>query len=548
MVSIMSESAPPRSGTISAGPFLIWRIGLPLIVATTFASGTRAIAQSRVDSLALAALFADSLAAELARPGGNEGPMVIASPNREEHAHWRSLVLQALIDRHPEAVRPPTDSAVALHAYFGGIRFSHDTAVAAMAWSGCIPGWLRGRWWSHGADFRLVRSPEGWAFGRRVPGWNFHGTCDPGPPRPFVIDTAPAPRVVLTIPAPPPRNASPQIVDLVREPSGGIYVAITGRAVARFSLDGAPLAALNDSAGRPVMGDRLAWAADTLWVSRTEAAGGDATPTWLRFDRDGRFAGRWSFPDPGPGVERIRALQPLGNGRVIGRHPPRPDGRAEPAAVIIAEGHRVVRPLRVGTMEPTLVTIPDPWGGGTRQLPAPFRAQAMTTVSHDGAHIVGALGLQPREMERLGILLSREALSGDSIDSGGVPQTDAVPVTELARAAFADSLASDMASRTGKPVTADGRAAVRASLTFPEFHGNATDLLTGEDGSAWIRLPTDGPMAIWLQLDPQGKERRVALPADFRGLYADANDLWGSKRSATGQTQLVRYIGLARPR
>lgn len=576
----MSEQTLRTRTSHLGKPSAVRRFALPLIVTAAFASTPAAIAQSHADSLTLAALLSDTLARELARHQENEGVIVelpeppagtswrappggrggrglsiVVTPAplpRVENPRWRALVLRALMDRHPEAMRPPVDSALAAHASVRGIRFIGDTAVATVDWSGCIRRMQGGGLtWLHSVGYRLVRTPDGWAFDRRAPGISMHGSCAVPPSRPFVIDSAVAPNIVFAIPAPPPGDRSPQIVDLVREPSGGIYVAITGRAVARFSPDGAPLGELTDSTGRSAIGDRLTWARDTLWVTEAGAPGPDSPPAWLLFDRGGRFLGKRTFPDPEPGVERIRPQRPLGNGVVIGLRSRLPDsvGNASPA-IVIAEGHRVVRSvIAVPLLEPKLVTIRDPWTGATREILPPFRDQLMTSIPHDGTRIVWALAIQPRILDRVGIFVGREALSGGPI--GPVLQTsDALPVTERGRVAFVDSLASDLAARAGRPVTDEARATIRASLTFPEFHAPATHVLAGEDGSTWIRLPTEGPAAIWLHVDPNGRERRrVPLPADFRGLYADAEDLWGSERSATGlAAQLVRYIGLARPR
>ena len=568
----MRESALRITKTGLGGPPAVRRFGLTLIVATGFASAPAAIAQSRADSLALAALLSDTLARELAKnqdnegaivelpnppagtswraPAGGRGASIVVTPpaGRVEDPHWRTLVLQALMARHPEAMRPPADSAIATRVAVRGIRFIGDTAVATVQWDGCIPRLRGGRWWGNSMGYRMVRTHNGWAFDRRVPGIWVHGTCDAPPPRPFVIDSAPAPGIVLTLPDPPSGNGSPRIVDLVREPSGGIYVAFTGRGVGRFSLDGAPSRELTDSAGRPAIGDRLAWAADTLWVTEASATDSDSRPTWLLFDHDGRFLGRRAFPDPEPGVEGVRPHQPLGNGRVIAHHPSLPDpNRVSIPAMVIADGHRVVRSLPLFVYGPKLDTIRDPWAGATREIRPPFRSQPLISISHDGTSTVTALAIQPTVLDRVGNLVWT-ATPVDTIKLR-VYQTDALPVTELARVAFVDSLASEMAARAGRPVTAEVRAAIRASLTFPAFHATATDLLAGEDGSIWIRLPTEGPTAIWLHAGPDGRERgRVVLPADFRALYADSNDLWGSARAANGGAQLVRYLGLARPR
>ncbi|HEU4560946.1 MAG TPA: hypothetical protein VFS20_24050 [Longimicrobium sp.] len=193
-----------------------------------------------------------------------------------------------------------------------------------------------------------------------------------------------------------------------------------------------------------------------------------------------------------------------------------------------------VRTLYVRPPEPGLVAVP--YFGAVR---APSQSDTLVRAASNGSGVAVVEQVAPGAAGTQVVHVLRLALSGDTIFRAVVR----VPVL-AASSAWAESWYAARLARATPAQQTFLLGVLRRSVPYPPYHPPITDLVAGDDGSAWLRLATETDSVEWVWIDPAGRERtRVALPATFIGHFADASGLWGSRLVGGGTQVLVAAPG-----
>lgn len=79
-------------------------------------------------------------------------------------------------------------------------------------------------------------------------------------------------------------------------------------------------------------------------------------------------------------------------------------------------------------------------------------------------------------------------------------------------------------------------------LEIPPFHAPVSALVSGRDGTTWLRLHEGESRHQWLVLDERGDVlARLSVPAALRILNADREHVWGMELDALDVPYLIRY-------
>lgn len=328
--------------------------------------------------------------------------------------------------------------------------------------------------------------------------------------------------------------SAPWVLALTRDRAGRLFVALPQHGVMTYDGGGEP-GWLRSASGARARAGELSWLADTLAVSGWRS--------WDLFDRSGaRLSCRGVGRTPGEFSVQVFPTFPLSGGRVVGEVRPPWAGRGIGIDLVVARGQEVLRRLALRSPEPASVDVPFPWGGGGWRVAPPFQTQVLWSVSDDGSGAVVVEQEPPRGPGPQVVRVRRMTLDGRSVFDR-VLHVPALAVSAEARERQIAEWGHILDRMGGSTVPRDEAAihdAFRRRVPFPAWHPPVAGVTAGVDGSAWLRLPSNGDTAEWVRLDRSGRERgRVGLPLTFRALYADAAGLWGVQPAAPGEARIL---------
>ena len=354
---------------------------------------------------------------------------------------------------------------------------------------------------------------------------------------PVDAQRVPAPHVLATLPGTTERPAMVYGTWLTRDRAGRLYLGTGSGGVTVYAPGGGPGRRLEGSLNRRDMGGTPGWMGDTLTISSFRR--------WEMVGPDGGNLGchpleRWSEFDT-----QLFDVLPLAGGLYAGNMmPPWPQEAGD--ALVVARGTRqseVVRTLARRPPLPESVKVPEPWsGGGTWVVDSPLFAVPEWSVADDGGAAVVVDQAAPAGPGAQTVRVSRLRMSGDTVYSVALR----VPALAVSEAWRERQIREWLEPPPGIRVTLRDPAAAfdafRRIVRFPAYHPPVAGVLAGVDGSAWLRLASDGDLATWVRLDSAGAEReRVALPAAFQATYADGDGVWGVLPAVDGSARVVQF-------
>lgn len=263
---------------------------------------------------------------------------------------------------------------------------------------------------------------------------------------------------------------------------------------------------------------RVGWTRDTLWVM-------DIGKLHL-FDRQLRYV-RTIQPvvaTPPAGADRVVPGPIMADGSILGIPIAYVQRDREPLALLTDSG-AVTRVLaEVATdhrsadvkLNGHATTIANPWAADTRWFNA-----------SDGRSLVAVERPAPQSGERARFTILRIGLNGDTLVHRSVEYTP-IPLEAAARDRVYRELATRL-SRIAAVTAAEMERQIRADLSAPAYHVPVTDLVTGRDGTIWLRREeVAGDSVAWEVYDQAGDLRgRLRLPAGLRVYRAQTERIWG---------------------
>jgi hypothetical protein len=336
--------------------------------------------------------------------------------------------------------------------------------------------------------------------------------------------------------------SSPWVFSLTRDRTGRLFIALPQHGVLVYDGSGEP-EWLRSASGARVRGGTLSWMADTLAVSGWRR--------WELFDRRGaHLACRGVGRAPGEFSVQVFPTFPLPGGRVVGEVRPPWSGQGIGIDLVVAHGQEVLRRLALRSPEPASIDVPFPWGGGHWSVDPPFRTRILWSMADDGSGVVMVEQEPPHGPGPQEVRVRRRALDGRSVFDV-VLRVPALAVGAEARERQIAEWGHALDPLEGSTIPRDQAAihdAFRRRVPFPSWHPPVAGVMAGVDGSAWLRLSSNGDTAEWVRLDRSGRERgRVALPLAFHALYADAAGLWVVHPAAPGEARVLVVTGRPPP-
>lgn len=161
----------------------------------------------------------------------------------------------------------------------------------------------------------------------------------------------------------------------------------------------------------------------------------------------------------------------------------------------------------------------------------------------DGQSIVVIERAAARDAAGAAFRILRIALGGDTLVNRTVAYVPKV-IEPDARTEAYRSLAERLSRRVNvSGSVSDLQADVRRALGTPRFLPPVTELVTGRDGTIWLRREEVPDSAEWHVFGPSGDERgRVKVPTTLKVYGAEAGRFWGVVRDAFD----VQYVEVYR--
>jgi hypothetical protein len=301
-------------------------------------------------------------------------------------------------------------------------------------------------------------------------------------------------------------------VGLTRDRMGRIYISGAPGGLVRFAANGGDGTRLKGREGRPLSGGDFAWLGDTL------AFGGYQGWSLLREGAD--FVGCRGFEDAhNEFATQVFRLRPLRGGFTLGELTPAYPGEIQ-RFLVVSRDQQILTPLAAKPPEPPEVEIDLP-RRGTAIIGLPERTEPLWSAADNDSGVVVvdqtlAEGkVHVRRLDFWGRLRAEWTLTLPLLGT-----SRAWREREIAEWAEVEM---DGSSRADSGAVA---AALRRGLPLPPYHPPVTMLVTGSDGTPWLRLASESDTVVWARLGPHGRQHWV-LPADFKVLFADADGLWG---------------------
>lgn len=325
---------------------------------------------------------------------------------------------------------------------------------------------------------------------------------------------------------------------------GHLYVSQPQEALVRvFDARGRPVRTIGREGKGPgefVLPSRMGWRGDTLWVAdevqgRINLFTVDGTPV-----RSIQFAHTSALT----GGKTVIPGDVLADGSVLGlwRAPLRALAGPTPVAVPLVRFTGGGRPLnQLARVERHNEYAMLESAGGVTFVRQPFTDTPLWEVTPDGSHLVIVTRPAATSAARAEFLVRKIHFSGRTVFSGRYPYVPRpLSPREVAEATGeqAEGLAN---SRVPGPPEAAARAALQSAFYRPRFRPPVTTLLSGGDGTTWLRREETGGQVLWWVLDPGGSYlATVLLPAALEVRYADRTQIWGVERDELDVPRVVR--------
>lgn len=343
----------------------------------------------------------------------------------------------------------------------------------------------------------------------------------------------PAPRTILTFPE---SGASPAFIGLTRDPRGYLYLGAPNRGVVVYAPGASSGVRLRDARGDLASGSKFSWIGDTLAI--------EGWNEWDLFTANGPAGCLPSTLVHNEFATQVFATRPIRGGLVVGELlPPWPDERVG-ERLVVARNQEVVRILARRAPGPESIDVPDPRSpkSGSWEVEPPVVTRNLWSVADREAGVIVVEQRAPQAGGAQPVRVVRVSLAGETLYSASL-RLPAIVLTDAERERVIGELAKPArVAMIAERDSAVRHEAFRRLVPLPRYYPPVTDVPAGADGSAWLRLAPEGEHVRWLKLDSAGLERfRVETVRDFHPLHADADGLWGLRRSAADQLNLVQY-------
>jgi hypothetical protein len=283
---------------------------------------------------------------------------------------------------------------------------------------------------------------------------------------------------------------------------------------------------------------RLGWHGDELWVYDTDLR------RFSTFSADGDLLGTEPVPIVGrleedPAAFRTQPEVLRTDGVTISSIFGRQLGHAhtflgEPETRVVAAVALDGRILRALVRLPPLDRQAERDASGSTVARPPFPHDVLWGLDPQGTRIIW-VDARPDGRAQGAIAVMALSFEGDTIYDTRIPLEN-LPIPAAVRRRYEDRW-EKRARRAANPLVAD---AIRRAAYVPESYPEASELVVGMDGSAWIRgeLEERG----YLVIAPDGSVLgRLRVPANRRVLAATTSDVWMAARDQWGVEGLERY-------
>lgn len=275
---------------------------------------------------------------------------------------------------------------------------------------------------------------------------------------------------------------------------------------------------------------------------------------------------RFSFFDLGGNLLGSRRI-PIELGRTPDERPPRPNGLFSDGSIsgslptwsrLVASGEIttdvILRLDSTGAVLDTIasyslenrdweVTDPDDPGSWAAYAPQPFRDTELVRASYYQPLVVRVDRTAATTEARATFHVTALTFAGDTLFARDFSYTP-MALEQALVDSLVDVLAASL-TRSRLPGATPARVAVwaRDALYTPEYHPPVSEMMIGRDGSVWLRGEEVGaPTVNWRVLSPEGEPVGIVeLPARFRPLLADHDNLWGMELDELDVPYIVRY-------
>jgi hypothetical protein len=318
-------------------------------------------------------------------------------------------------------------------------------------------------------------------------------------------------------------NRDPNELGLTRDSAGRLYVSGVPGGLVRFAAQGGAGTRLPGQEGRPLRGG-FAWLGDTLAIGGWRG--------WSLLRGGEQFLGCRPFiQSPTSSVTPVFAWRALAGGRTLGEYSPRIPGEIH-RFLVVSRDQQVLTRLAVKPPEAERISIAMPGQRmGAWEVEPPELTEPLWSVADNDSGVV----VVEQSAGSGRVRVRRVDFSGHQV----AEWTVSVPLLAISprwREADVEKAAEGVAHR-GQSLHPWAIDRYHEHITFPRYHPPVSEVVLGSDGTAWLRLATEGASVTWVRVGRNGREDWV-LPADFVVAYADGQGLWGA-RPRNGGSQIV---------
>ena len=333
-----------------------------------------------------------------------------------------------------------------------------------------------------------------------------------------------------------------EVIDVAVGSAGELYVVEWNEgSLAVFDAEGRPRQRIGRAGSGP--GEFTMFPGGVHWTGTLLSASDPQADRLHLFRRDGSLdrtiAERWQ-----PISDSIRAPRPtvlLADGSVLGfaaaaRNPRDPDAELSALLVRLREGTPTLDTIARVISPQTSLTIPR--GHGVSETVNPVSDQPLWAAAADGGSIVIVDRSAATAAGAATFAVTRIDLAGDTTLNRSYPYTP-VPIDGF----HTDSITDLIAHRLDHGDELDMLRATLRDLDFlPAFFPPITRLVTGRDGTIWLRREGAEDPVLWEVIDSEGAiVRRVAMPAGLTVHEADERYVWGVSKDELEVSYVVRY-------